>query len=346
MYKELLKFSEENPIRVTVCEKTSLSYAYTFNDNSVIYYELDGNVDVYNDLILPNANEYNNIDDAIHSESAVHDENPYDFSNIDNSVSKEVSANKFIKAISAFNKFYDENNIHKEYRGIHIKDNKMFATNAFVMRIVETSIFDKDVNMVIDFKPVVEYMDIDANKIKTTGKSLWDTKKTKNENIKLSTYSKDGDDVLHIEYKGLTFINHSLCKSELDFSFIENATKNLDSSIKVHKKQLYKAVNTLLGTSIKDSNKVKNALVFEQADGKTLSIYPYIKFTEGVGDHVEYVNAQSNVKNKMITNGENLLNILKSIPDEVVEMKYNKESSISKISSTKSKEDYYAIFNV
>jgi hypothetical protein len=40
------------------------------------------------------------------------------------------------------------------------------------------------------------------------------------------------------------------------------------------------------------------------------------------------------------------LNILKSIPDEVVEMKYNKESSISKISSTKSKEDYYAIFNV
>tara|TARA_Y100001937_G_C7092658_1_gene318506 strand:- start:124 stop:1164 length:1041 start_codon:yes stop_codon:yes gene_type:complete len=346
MYKELLKLSEENPIRVTMCEKTSLSYAYTFNDNSVIYYELDGNVDVYNDLILPNANEYDNINDAIHSESAIHDENPYDFSNIDNSVSKEVSANKFVKALSTFNNFYDENNIHKEYRGIHIKDGKMFATNAFVMRIVETTVFDKDINMVIDFKPILEYMDINVNKIKTTGKSLWDTKKTKNENVKLSTYSKDGDDVLQIEYKGLTFVNHSLCKSELNFSFIEKASKNLDSSIKVYKKQLYNAVNNILGTPIKNSNKVKNALVFEQADGKTLSIYPYIKFEDGISYCVEYVNAQSNIKDKMITNGENLLNILKSIPDEVIEIKYNNETNISKISSTKSKEDYYAIFNV
>lgn len=347
MLNELKKFVNDNPIRVTMCEKTGKAYAYTFSGNTVAYYELDGNVDVYNDLILPNADEFDNIDDAIHSEGAIHDENPFDFYTGDCKFTepKEVSANKFVKALAAFTKFYDVDNIHREYRGIHINNGNMFATDSYVMRIIESNVFDKDVNMVIDFNPMVSYMDINTKKIKTTGKSLFATKKTKNDTVNISTYVKGEDEILKVEYKGLTFINHSICKSELDFDFIKKSTKNLDKSIKVYRNDLYKALNSLLGQSIKDPHKVKNAFVFEQVAEKMM-IYPYIKFKEDRGDIIEVVNAQSNIDTKLVTNGENLLNVLKQIDDEIIELKHNAESKICKISSKTSKEDYYIIFNV
>jgi len=193
MFKELKKFVDDNPIRVTVCEKTGIGYAYTFNGNTVAYYELDGNIDVYNDLILPNANDFENIDDAIHSDGVIFDEYPYDFYIGDCEVSepKQVSANQFVNALSTFTNFYDINNIHSEYRGIHIKDGNMFATNSYVMRIVKTATFDKSSNMVINFKPVVDFMNINTKKIKTTGKSLFDSK-SKDDKVSISTYNKGG----------------------------------------------------------------------------------------------------------------------------------------------------------
>lgn len=347
MFNELKKFVNDNPIRVTMCEKTGKAYAYTFSGNTVAYYELDGNVDVYNDLILPNANDFDDINEAIHSEDAIYDENPFDFYTDDCQISepKEVSANKFVKALASFTKFYDTDNIHREYRGIHINNGNMFATNSYVMRIVESNVFDKDVNMVIDFNPMVSYMDINTKKIKTTGKSLFATKKSKNDSVVISTYVKGYDDILKVEYKGLTFINHSICKSELDFTFIKQSTKNLDKTIKVYKNDLYRALNNLLGQSIKDPNKVKNAFVFEQENDKIL-IYPYIKFTETRHTLIETVNSQSDFDTKLVTNGENLLNVLKQISDEIIEIKFNSESRISKISSKTSKEDYYIIFTV
>jgi len=104
-------------------------------------------------------------------------------------------------------------------------------------------------------------------------------------------------------------------------------------------------LNNLLNEPIKDKNKVKNAFVFEQVDDKLL-VYPYIKFKDDRGDILETVNAQSNIDTKLITNGENLLNVLKHINDEIIELKHNSESKICKISSKSSKEDYYLIFNV
>jgi len=346
MFKELKKFVDDNPIRVTVCEKTGIGYAYTFNGNTVAYYELDGNIDVYNDLILPNTNDFENIDDAIHSDGVIFDEYPYDFYIGDCEVSepKQVSANQFVNALSTFTNFYDINNIHSEYRGIHIKDGNMFATNSYVMRIVKTATFDKSSNMVINFKPVVDFMNINTKKIKTTGKSLFDSK-SKDDKVSISTYNKGGEDVLLIDYKGLTFRNHSICKSELDFQFIAESNKNLDKTIKVYRNDLYRALNNLLNEPIKDKNKVKNAFVFEQVDDKLL-VYPYIKFKDDRGDILETVNAQSNIDTKLITNGENLLNVLKHINDEIIELKHNSESKICKISSKSSKEDYYLIFNV
>ncbi len=347
MFKELKKFVKDNPIRVTVCEKTLISYAYTFSDNTVAYYILDDNIDVPNDLILPNADDFENIQDAINDdENVIFDENPYDFymGSIEIYDKAEVSANKFVKSLAGFTKFYDTDNIHSEYRGIHINDGNMFSTNSYVMRIIKSETFQKSTNLVIDFKPVVEYMGIDTKKIKSTGKSLF-AAKTKNDNVKLSTYKKGDDDILHIEYKDLMFINHSICKSDLDFKFVENSSKNLDKTIKVYRKDLYKALNSLLNESIKDKNKVKNAFVFEQKDEKLL-IYPYIKFKEDRGNILETVNAQSNIDTKLITNGENLLNILKQINDEIIELKHNSDSKICKITSKTSKEDYYLIFNV
>jgi len=351
MFKELKKFAKDTPIHVTMSEELQKSFAYAYSENTVVYYELDGNIDVYNDLILLNANDFNDIDDCIHTGKVIVDENPFAFElHVEKNDKihfipikrKVVSVNTFVKSLAPFTKFYDIDNIHKEYRGIHISNGNMFATNSYVMRIIKSSIFDKQVNMVIDFNPIVDFIDIDTKKIKSTGMSLF-AKKTNND-VTISTYNTKDDSILFLEYKGLSFINHSICKSELDFKYVDESSENLDSTIKVYKNDLYKVLNDLLGQSIKIPNKVKNAFVFEQIKEKLL-VYPYVKFTND-RNVVKTINAQSNIDSRLVTNGENLLNILKLMTDEIVELQHNKESKICKITSKNSKEDYYIIFNV
>ena len=345
MFKELQKIAKENEntIRVATCEKTLKSYAYIFINNTVVYYILDDEIDAYNDVIIPNISSFDNIEDAIHSDNAIFDETPFDFyQNETENNHSIVSKNNFVKTISPFYKFCDENNIRNEYRGIHINNGKIIATNGYIMRMVDSTIFDKNINIVVDFKPILDYININPTKIKNVGKPLWNNSKSQKDSVKIITPSNG--DYIHFEYNGLIFINHVFCKSQLDFTHIRKASDNLDISLKIYKQDLYKSINNILSNSTNEHKYIKNVLVFEQVNNK-LMIYPYNKFNDDIGNNVEYVNIHSDLSKKLVINGLYLMNILKDITVDILEIHINSKSNISKIQSNKLKEEYYLIFN-
>ena len=321
MLKQLLKFSDSSSIFI------SSNYAYSYNGNTVAYFKIDTNIE--DSIEIPDAKDYQTIEECINSKKKKKDDTPFTFDFDSETTPKEISSNQFVKMVSMFTKYYNKDDYRPELTGLHIRNGVLFASDSIIMRLRRTEMFGKDTNMIVDVNPILDYIGIEAKKIKSTSKSLFASKKIKNDNIILSSVSKDGNDALKIKYKDLNFIVISIGESKVSFEFIKKI--NPTDKIKFQRKDLINNITTLLNEEI-DYNKdyVKDYIRFNLKGDLELSNYVYYKNGHKIVKG-RYDNQSDNKIESFTLNGNKLLTILKTIESDIVYIHYDENGHITKV---------------
>ena len=333
MLNELKKFAKNSPIYVTVDEKLSLPFAYAYVGNTIAYYQLDGNIDVYNDLIIPSDKEYSNIEDAIHSDYVSHDETPFEFAFDKESMPTSISANNFTKAVSQFTKFYDVEDYRTELTGLHVRRGTLFASDSRIMRLKKSNTFPSNTDMIIDVNPLVDYLGVNVRKVKSVGMSLFNSNKIKNDMLDISVINKNGDDALRVKHKNLTFIIISTGKSKVSFDFI--GTMKPTHTIVVHRESLIKNLTKLINNPSTDSDAIKDYVRFRLHDKLEMSNYIYHKDGEDISK-MNYKCLESSKEIKFVLDASNLLVLLKTVKDSNIQLRYDSHGNIARIFSDSS----------
>ena len=337
MLKELKKFAKENPIHVTVSEKDLKSYAYAYDGNTIAYYELSKDIDVYNDLIIPSDKVYDDIGKVLHSEGILFDDTPFDFVVDKESSITLVSANNFTKSVHDFTKYYAVDDYRTELSGLHVRSGTLFASDSIIMRLKHTNSFPKNSNMIIDINPIVEYLGVNVRKVKPVGKSLFATKKSKNDDLEMSVVTKKGEESLKLKSNKLTFIITSMGKSSLSFDLIKKIKTT--HIITLHRESLISKITNLLSNQPKNSDSIKNMVRFRLEGKLSMSNYKDEETTETMNCKCE---TQPLFKDKIqfVLNAYKLLVLLKSVTDSEIQLHYEDSNNggITRVVSSTNKD--------
>jgi hypothetical protein len=324
MITELLRFTTDSSIYFT--NTNNMNIAYVYNGNSVAYCEIPEQIN--SDLVVTDASKHTTFKQCLEIGTVIPNETPFVFDFTTESPEKEISPNTFKKLFSLFTKFYNVEDYRTELSGIHVRDGMMFASDATIMRLKKTEIFGSDTNMIIDIIPFLEFISTDNKKIKSTGKSLFSSKKT--DNIVFSIIQKNGEVALKIRYQNLNFIIVSIGESKVPFKYIDIIKPT--NTIKIHKQVLIDNLTELLNENVEyDNDYIKNYIRFNLK--QKLEISNYVFYKDGhkiLPIKYEQTLSKSNLP-FFVLDGMKLLVILKSIDSDIVYINYDTDGLITTV---------------
>lgn len=327
MFNKFKKLSNNN--KVYIKTENSITYIYTYIGNTVSYY-IDNNISCERPLEISSLTNFSNIKDALNSKDIINDDAPFVFDFDTESPKTSMSPSNFVKAISEFTKFYNTEDYRTELTGLHIRKGNIFASDSVLMRLKKSKTFPEDANMIIDVNPLLDYLDINTRKIKSKGKALFSSKKVSTDNIILSTVTKDGNDALKVEYDNLTFITISIGKSILSFDFIKSI--NPTHKISLHRETLIKKLTELVNNPSDNSDAKKGFVRF--VFGEKLELSNFIYYIKGERTlEISYKKSGDSSDLEFVLDANKLLIILKILKDSQIQIGYDVNGNISRITS-------------
>ncbi len=332
-FVNLKKLSKKQPVYVKT--ENDNTYIYTYVGNTIAYY-IDNSFDLKEPIEIESLDEYSNINSAI--EKSKKDEDPFTFDFDTESEPTNISSTNFVKSISQFTKFYNTEDYRTELTGLHVRNGNIFASDATIMRLKKSQTFPSECNMIIDVNPIVEYLGINKNKIKSTGKSLFAVANKKSDTLHLSVVTKDGNDALKVTHEDLNFIVISIGKSNLNFEFVKGIKPT--HNITVHRESFINQLNKLIKVPETNDDAVKNYVRLNCKDELEMTNYVYYKNGSNILN-MPYKSkfSKSHGKNvEIILNAEKLLVSLKVITDDYITLNYEHCGHISRITSDNTKD--------
>jgi hypothetical protein len=332
--KKFISKSDTNDIFITKSGEKTIVYSY--NGNTVCYYESPTDLEV-SDVYFPVSDLGDNVltKQIVKNIKTTKDEAPFIFEFSVEGV-EEIQTNKLVKVFSSFSKFYDTESFRTVTSGVHIRQGVLFATDAVVLKLSKLKLLGVASNMVVDVNPVLSFLDINAKKIKSVGKSLFKAKTIKNDTLTLGHITLPEDNsAMWVGTDTVSFVINSLADSSLDFSFIKQFRPFFQ--LRVHRDKMIAELNNLINLKEEvEIDTMPNMVKFTLSDKLTISLFEY----NGEVNHkvvLPYENV-SKEEGTFVLDATKLIILLKELDDSSVLIDVTKKKDMCKLKSEDSKD--------